>query len=145
LKLKAKLVVLSACETGIGKNYKGEGVFSVARAFSYAGCPSVVISLWKVNDQSTSDIMGNFYKFLSQGEGIGYSLYEAKLEFLKNADEYSAHPAYWSSFVAFGDMSPLKSKKDLKIWVIIMFIMIVSAIAWRYRFLTRRHSKHQNE
>jgi CHAT domain-containing protein len=141
LKLKAKLVVLSACETGIGKNYKGEGVFSVARAFSYAGCPSVVISLWKVNDQSTSDIMGNFYKFLSQGDGIGYSLYEAKLEFLKNADEYSAHPAYWSSFVAFGDMSPLKSRKDLKIWFIIIFITIGFTLTWRYRFLTRRHSK----
>ncbi len=146
LKLKAKLVVLSACETGIGKNYKGEGVFSVARAFSYAGCPSAVISLWKVNDQSTSDIMGNFYKFLSQGDGIGYSLREAKLEFLKNADEYSAHPAYWSSFVAFGDMSPLKSRKDLKIWLTILFITVVTAVAWRYRVLTQRHSKHfQNE
>jgi CHAT domain-containing protein len=114
-------------------------VFSIARAFSYAGCPSVVISLWKVNDQSTADIMGNFYKYLFQGDEIGQSLYKAKLDFLNNADEYSAHPAFWSSFVAFGDTSPLKSKHDLKIWLIVLFITIGVFIVWRTKFFVRQH------
>jgi len=124
LHLHAKLVVLSACETGIGKNYKGEGVFSLARAFSYAGCSSVVISLWKVNDQATSDLMGNFYENLSKGAAIGQSLYKAKLEYLNNADEYSAHPAFWASFVAFGDMSPLKSRHSFMPWLIVLLVII---------------------
>jgi hypothetical protein len=67
LDLNAQLAVLSACETGVGKYEAGEGVFSLARSFMYAGVPSIVMSLWKVNDQSTSQIMPLFYQNLSKG------------------------------------------------------------------------------
>jgi CHAT domain-containing protein len=139
LNLEAKLVVLSACETGIGKDYNGEGIFSLARAFSYAGCPSVVISLWKVNDAATSDLMENFYKHLSNEEAIGQSLFEAKQEYLKNADEYNAHPAFWASFVAFGDMSPLKIKHHLILpWIVGLFVILIGvALVFKIKFFRK--------
>jgi len=135
LKLKAKLVVLSACETGIGKNYQGEGVFSLARAFAYAGCPSIVISLWKVNDQSTAEVMGYFYKYLSNSEEIGQSLHMAKLNYLENTDEIAAQPVFWASFVAFGDMTPINSKNHDMIWLAIFIIVVGGFLVYWFGFL----------
>jgi len=136
LKLNAKLVVLSACETGIGKNYQGEGVFSMSRAFSYAGCPSIVISLWNVNDKSTAELMGHFYNQLSKGEEIGKALHKAKIEFLENSDEIGCQPVFWASFVAFGDMSPIKSGSNYPKWLI--FLIIVAGSFLIYWFVIRK-------
>jgi CHAT domain-containing protein len=69
LKLPAELVVLSACQTGLGKEIKGEGLVGLTRGFMYAGAPRVVVSLWNVNDKATADLMTKFYeKMLKQGE-----------------------------------------------------------------------------
>ena len=65
LNIDARLVVLSACETGLGKRQTGEGIFSIARAFSYAGCPSVVMSMWRAADTFTASIMDGFYESLA--------------------------------------------------------------------------------
>ena len=105
--LKAQLAVLSACETGVGKYEAGEGVFSIARSFMYAGVPGIIMSLWKVNDQSTSQIMPLFYKNLSKGERKDEALRKAKLEYLNNAALEFRHPFYWSGFVALGTPAPL--------------------------------------
>lgn len=128
LNLKAKVVVLSACETGLGKNYKGEGVFSMARAFSYAGCQTVVISLWNVNDHATEDIMGSFYRHLSKGEQINQALRNAKLDYLKQSDEIGFQPAFWSSFVVFGDVSPIKAIMNPMIWIIPLILLFLFGI-----------------
>ena len=141
LNLRAKLVVLSACETGIGKTFKGEGVFSMARAFAYAGCPSVVISLWKANDMSTVELMKDFYKNLRNKTEIGQSLTAAKLSFLSQADEYTAHPAYWASFVAFGDMSPLKQVNYYLVSFFVLGIALVLSLLTFY--LIRRRYKRK--
>lgn len=122
LNIHAKLVVLSACETGLGKDFQGEGVFSMARAFAYAGCPSMVMSLWKVNDHSTALQMGSFYKYLSKGEPVNCALHQAKLEYLRNADEIAAQPVFWASFVALGDMSPVRSGNNYMFWLIGLLI-----------------------
>ena len=61
LQLNARLAVLSACESGIGRNFRGEGVYSMSRAFSYAGCPTTVMSLWRISDKTTPEILGQFY------------------------------------------------------------------------------------
>ncbi|MDH3244924.1 MAG: CHAT domain-containing protein, partial [Saprospiraceae bacterium] len=97
---KLKLAVLSACETGIGKEFKGEGVFSIARGFYYAGCPSIIMSLWKVDDKSTADIMHLFYKYLLQGQPTSEAIRRAKLTYLMDA-KLSLHtlPSYWAAFV----------------------------------------------
>lgn len=105
--IKARLAVLSACESGTGKLNPGEGMYSIARAFMFAGCPSVVMSFWKVNDNLTAAIIEDFYKQLSAGVGIDQSLRKAKLDYMEKADRRSAHPAYWAAFVAMGKMEPV--------------------------------------
>mgnify|MGYP003671168813 CR=1 FL=1 len=105
LSLKAKLVVLSACESGIGKMFSGEGIFSMARAFAFAGSPSIVMSLWKVNDNATASLMESFYTALSNSENVDNALRIAKSNYLKDADELNAHPANWAALVPIGNMN----------------------------------------
>lgn len=114
--LQAQLVVLSACETGVGKYEKGEGVFSLARSFMYAGAPSVVMSLWKVNDLSTSRLMPYFYKNLADGKHKDAALHQAKTQFLKDSNLEYRHPFYWSSFVVLGDTQGLYNKSSSYLW-----------------------------
>jgi CHAT domain-containing protein len=98
----AKLVVLSACETGSGKMYKGEGVTGLTRAVMYAGTPAVVASLWKVDDIATKDLMVNFYRnMLEKKMEKVEALRQAKLELLK--DQHYRSPLYWSAFVMYGE------------------------------------------
>ncbi|OPX35404.1 hypothetical protein B1H10_01295, partial [candidate division KSB1 bacterium 4484_188] len=86
LPLNADLVVLSACNTALGKLNKGEGLIGVTRGFQYAGVPSAVISLWEVDDQSTNQIMKYFYRNLKKGFNKSRALRLAKVTYLKNAD-----------------------------------------------------------
>jgi CHAT domain-containing protein len=138
LGLNAKMTVLSACETGLGKDYKGEGVFSIARAFSYAGCPTVVLSLWNVNDRSTAELMGKFYKHLSNDEEIGMALRNAKLDYLRQSDEIGYQPVFWASFVAFGDMAPIQSRSFSIVWIVGSFSLIAGFIVfWKIRMKGR--------
>ena len=107
MRLNADLAVLSACETGYGKLLKGEGISSLARGFSYAGVPSVVMSHWQVDDESTREIMNIFYRYLSQGETKSTALRKAKLEYLNEAGPIKGHPFYWGAFVVVGDDTPI--------------------------------------
>jgi CHAT domain-containing protein len=111
MELNADLVVLSACETGYGRFETGNGIASLARAFMYAGVPSLVVSLWQVNDQSTSIIMQNFYKHLASGQSKSAALRQAKLDYISNADGLGAHPAFWSPFILIGDDAPVKLQR----------------------------------
>lgn len=107
LKLHADMAVLSACNTGTGV-YRGDGVMSMSRAFTYAGTSSTVMSLWKVPDQQTSELMVLFYEFLKQGQTKSEALKNAKLSYLKNVKyQELAHPFYWAGFVLSGDDSPI--------------------------------------
>src|SRR5215204_948489 len=104
LRLGSPLVMLSACETGLGKEKRGEGVMGLTRAFMYAGAPTVGVSLWSVADKSTADLMTDFYKrLLSTGEGTTSSsaLRDAQLAMI-SGKKYSA-PFYWAPFVLVGD------------------------------------------
>jgi CHAT domain-containing protein len=131
LDLNAQLAVLSACETGVGKYEAGEGVFSLARSFMYAGVPSIVMSLWKVNDQSTSQIMPLFYQNLSKGMEKSRALRDAKLEYLETAELAYRHPFYWASFVALGDPQPLRLPTSLGyLFGIISLILMVGTGAY---------------
>lgn len=104
LQLNADLVVLSACETGIGKLHRGEGVSSLARAFAYAGAKGIVTSLWAVNDAKTKDLMVFFYKNLKKGMNKAEALRQAKLSFLEKSSAEEAHPYFWAGFVGIGEM-----------------------------------------
>ena len=103
LKLGGPLVMLSACETGLGKEKRGEGVMGLTRAFMYAGAPTVGVSLWSVADKSTAELMTDFYRrLLSTSDASSSSaLREAQLAMI-TGKKYSA-PFYWAPFVLVGD------------------------------------------
>ncbi|HEU4391686.1 MAG TPA: CHAT domain-containing tetratricopeptide repeat protein, partial [Blastocatellia bacterium] len=101
LKLNADLVVLSACETGLGKEVRGEGLIGLTNAFLYAGTPSVTVSLWNVQDRSTADLMVRFYQQLDNGQDKAAALQQAKLKLIQNS-RY-AQPFYWAPFILIGD------------------------------------------
>jgi CHAT domain-containing protein/Tfp pilus assembly protein PilF len=100
LYLQAELVCLSACETGLGKLAKGEGIIGLTRALLYAGASNVAVSLWKVADESTSELMQAFYKRMLAGESKAKALQGAKLSLLAN--KQYAHPYFWAPFILIG-------------------------------------------
>ena len=104
LSLDADLVVLSACQTGLGREEKGEGVMSLARAFGQSGAACVISSLWTVNDRSTSQLFAGFYQNLQAGQSIDAALRTAKLRYLDDPAVGAAlqSPYYWAGFVAVG-------------------------------------------
>src|SRR5690606_30308275 len=104
--LEQQLVILSACETGVGKLLKGEGAMSVARGFQYSGANDLLFSLWKVNDLSTSQLMGMFYGNYNKNSSAYLSIHNAKLEYLSNTDIENSKksPYYWGSFVFYGSL-----------------------------------------
>lgn len=104
-----KLVVLSACDTGVGEVKNGEGVYGLRRAFVLAGAESELMSLWPVSDSSTSDLMISYYKALQQGQGRGEALRQAQLQMLQNKDRQ--HPFYWASFIQSGEWANLEGRR----------------------------------
>lgn len=102
LELNANLVTLSACQTGVGKVFKGEGVIGLSRALAYAGARNMIVSFWNVADESTALLMTDFYRDLLERRKSGYSesLRAAKLKLLRN-EKYAA-PFYWAPFVLIG-------------------------------------------
>jgi CHAT domain-containing protein len=102
LRLGADLVVLSACETALGKQLTGEGLMGLTRAFLYAGAHSVVVSLWPVADDSaTPDLMVSFYRRLDRSPDKSEALQAAKLELIRK--KQYAHPYYWAPFILVGE------------------------------------------
>jgi len=102
LKLPAELVVLSACQTGLGKEIRGEGIVGLTRAFMYAGASRIVVSLWSVNDKATEDLMSIFYQgLLKQGLTPSAALRKAQVEMWKN--KTWSNPYYWAAFVQQGE------------------------------------------
>jgi len=100
LRLKANLVVLSACHSGRGKLEKGEGILGLTRMFFYSGSKSVLSTLWSVNDQSTSRFMKIYYRYLAKGQKIGEALRLTKLDMIQSK---FSHPYYWAGFILNGD------------------------------------------
>ncbi|HWS88042.1 MAG TPA: CHAT domain-containing tetratricopeptide repeat protein [Pyrinomonadaceae bacterium] len=102
LSLPAELVVLSACQTGLGKEVRGEGLVGLTRGFMYAGTPRVVVSLWNVNDRATSELMARFYtRMLKGGERPAAALRRAQVEMLEGGRWGS--PYYWAAFTLQGE------------------------------------------
>lgn len=109
--INAKLAILSACKTGSGKFHEGEGMLSLTYAFTYAGCPAVVLSLWNIDEKVTADILKIFYENLQKGERKSVALRNAKLSFLNSAPVELKDPYYWAGLVMIGNDDPLSFKK----------------------------------
>jgi len=102
LDLNADLVVLSACQSGLGKLVRGEGMIGLTRAFMYAGASSVVVSLWNVRDSSTAEFMKSFYRHLRAGKGKAEALRQAKLDMIRSDLPAYRFPYFWAPFVLIG-------------------------------------------
>ncbi|HWM87920.1 MAG TPA: CHAT domain-containing protein, partial [Kofleriaceae bacterium] len=100
-----QMVVLSACETGVGKVTEGDGVHGLRRALVIAGAETLVMSLWQVDDRATRELMAGFYRKLHAGEGRSDALRQVQLKMLQT--ERTKHPYYWASFVPTGSWAPL--------------------------------------
>jgi len=137
LKLKAVLAVLSACESGLGIGYKGEGMISMASAFTYAGCENILMSLWKVNDQASNILMDDFYGELLKGEDIDDALRNTKLHYLAHADELAADPKIWAPLVAYGSLNPV-FHKDRK-WIYILGSLLLAGLVFLGAFGVRKY------
>ena len=96
-----KLVVLSACDTGVGEVKNGDGVYGLRRALVLAGSESQVMSLWSVSDRGTRDLMIDYYKALNSGVGRSEALRQAQLKMIKDPKRW--HPFYWASFIQSGE------------------------------------------
>jgi CHAT domain-containing protein len=123
-KLKAELVVLSACETNLGNNATGEGIMSFARGFAYLGVPSTVSTLWSVNNQSTYQLTESFYQYLDDGYEKDIALQMAQKEYLKRSGY--KFPYYWSGVVLMGDSNKMKEFDIIR--VLLIFGVIVSLL-----------------
>lgn len=104
--LPAEMVVLSACETGIGQLQKGEGMISLAKGFSFAGVKSLITTLWSINESSTKELLIPFYKNIKTGMPKQLALHQAQLELVRS--QAYAHPYYWAAFIPIGDMRPIE-------------------------------------
>lgn len=114
-----RLVILSACETGSGQLVNGEGIMSLSRAFSFAGCKSVLASLWKADDAATASITRRMHHYLQNGDAKDIALQKAKIDYLndKGIDERHKIPSYWSHLILIGDGQPVSEKNYILYFV----------------------------
>jgi CHAT domain-containing protein len=136
LQLRAELAVLTACETGTGKANSSEGVRSLAYSFAYAGCPSLVMSLWKIDEKSSAGIVDRFYRNLADEQAKNVALRQAKLDYLNDAQDEMALPFYWAGLVLVGDVSPVSDPdtgSSMWTWIAIGSLALVLVF-----FLVRR-------
>ena len=130
LDLKANLVTLSACESGIGDLKRGEGFISLSRAFFYGGAKSIANSKWNVNDLAASQIMKVFYQHLADGKSKDTALRLAKLNFLDNHRQNNLqHPYYWSGIVISGTTDPVTSRPLPWKWLLLFGLILVGMLA----------------
>ncbi|MEM7101624.1 MAG: CHAT domain-containing tetratricopeptide repeat protein [Bacteroidota bacterium] len=115
--LNAGLAVLAACKTGLGAYQKGEGVLSLAHAFRYAGCPSVVYSLWSIDDQQSNVLLEDFYANIDRSMPYAEALQKAKLDYLDNQPDGLLDPFYWGGMVLTGDNTVLPRRSNINRYI----------------------------
>lgn len=119
-KLNAELAVLAASQTGVSNIEDGESIQSLSHAFTYAGCPSVAMSLWKIDVKANAQILESFYNELEKNQTKSKALQNAKLDFIAKAPKEQRQPYYWSGLVLLGSDKPMN---------------IASAWSWYYLLL----------
>ncbi len=137
VQLSADLVVLSACETGMGQYIAGEGILSLAQGFSYSGVHSALTTWWPVNDEASAQLMKQFYAGIRQGKSRTQALREAQLTQLKTRDPFLSHPFFWAGYQLTGEPGPieLSSGNWSWGWILGIFALVTLAVlaAIRYR------------
>lgn len=134
-RLRAELVVLSACETSAGEYRTGEGMVSLAKGFFHAGVRSVVATLWSVDDAKNADLMLRFFQQIKNGDSKDAALRTAKLNYLDAHPHDEAHPVYWAAAVAVGEMQPIGLDRVGGWW---MLVIAGIALALMFRWWLRK-------
>jgi CHAT domain-containing protein len=134
------LIVLSACETGKGRVYKGEGVFSFNRGFAALGIPSSIVNLWSVDNESTYKLTELFYKYLAEGLTSDVALQKAKLEFIKTSESL---PYFWAAPVLAGKADLIELKKPVPWnWIVAITVLIAASFwLWKKRGQKKKMNK----
>jgi pentatricopeptide repeat protein len=135
----ARLVILSACETGNGLLVNGEGIMSLSRAFSYAGCKTVITSLWKADELSTAFIIKRLHHYLQKGLAADESLQKAKIDYLESSgiDDRYKNPAYWAHLVLIGNIDPVT--KPVFNWLVDVALIAFFILITYWRIKKTRH------
>jgi CHAT domain-containing protein len=141
LDINPDLVVLSACETGLGKLYKSEGAMSISRGFQMAGAQNLLFSLWKVNDYTTSVFMAKFYKNIKNGKSFFEANHKAKLDFLSDSSIPNAKksPYYWAPMVYYGTIEK-ESSTNYFLWISIILGLITLFLI--FKIALKRRTKN---
>lgn len=126
-RLKSPMVVLSACNSGTGTLYHGEGLMSLARGFILAGASSVIMTAWEVNDEISAEIISRFYQHLSEGKHKDEALRLAKLEYLETSPPVYANPYYWAAYQVIGNNAPIK-RSYVASGLIICAILLIAGV-----------------
>lgn len=138
LPLKARLLLLSACESGVGKHYVGEGNFSLARSFVYAGCQSVVMTLWQINDLFTEQLIKGTYDRLAKQQTIGEAVRNTKLAIIEKGTY--AHPRCWAGMVPLGNTSIEFPEPSTHDYTFVILVIAGLGLIYFIRRLVLRHS-----
>jgi len=133
--LRAKMVILSSCNTGNGVLHSGEGILSLARGFVYSGSQSVVMSMWEIEDRSGAEIVKSYYRYLKRGASKSNALRRARISYLADSDMLRSHPYFWSSLVIYGNNDPLYYSAKFAIIIGSIVLIIFGVLYLLYRRL----------
>ena len=128
-KPSTQLAVISACNTGSGKLYQGEGIFSFNRAFAAIGIPASVINLWSVDSKSTYRLTELFYKYLSEGMPTDRALQSAKLEFIRSSGKEQTLPYYWAAVILVGKTDTILMEKAFP-WKALVLAVVFAGLSF---------------
>lgn len=130
--LNSNLAILTACETGKPTYQAGEGMISLAHAFNYAGSESILTSLWKIDEQSSTQIIKYFYNNLANGLPKDKALQQAKLSYIASAQGRTVEPQYWAGLILLGNTTPieLNSNSTLIYWVVGAVLLVIILLAF---------------
>ena len=145
MQLNADMVVMSACETGVGEWKRGEGIVSLGRGFLFAGARSIVTTLWSVDDKPSALIMDAFYARLHDGHSKDEALRLAKLEYLEKNSSLRAHPLFWAGYIPVGDMEPISFQEKISYWVIrgVLVLGLAFLLARLFLFFRQRRARQE--
>lgn len=140
--LNADMVFISACDAGIGRLARGEGIMSLARGFSYAGAGSIITALWKINQSTSNELVTHFYEALKTGLPKDEALYKAQKQYLKSASKADAAPYFWACFIPVGDMSPVQTIDTSKGYYAYAggALLLCLLVFWGYRRRNKKYS-----
>lgn len=142
LRLRASLVFTSACDAGIGKLYRGEGLMSLARGFSLAGAGSIITTIWKINQEKQNTLVSNFYEQLGEKSGMSTDavLFKAKKKYLTNINQpKEAAPYYWAGLIPVGDMQAIQLNTVMGFgWL--YWLILPALVVLGYLFIRKRLS-----